>query len=163
MSTKWTADETSVLAEMWLCGSSSPEIAQVLGRTRHAVMGRVNKTGLMKRQQTGLMQPCDEATSRAGVDAQIGGPIAGCSHRHRVERVVMAMVADGRQSHRLASIAGVSQKLVDAVSTELSVSHLWPANDGPPQEWWQEGQIRVDADLIRLAKAVAYEDASNAA
>lgn len=65
----WTPDRKDTLRRMWIEGRSSREIAEALGDvTRNAVMGMVNRMGLMGNEaHNALIRPTSGACKPAGV------------------------------------------------------------------------------------------------
>jgi GcrA cell cycle regulator len=47
----WTDEETALLARLWGEGHSGAEIGRRLGKTRNAVLGRVHRDGLPRREE----------------------------------------------------------------------------------------------------------------
>lgn len=141
--TGWTREQGALLAEMWLCGMTSVDIASVTGRTRAAVMGRVNRTGLMKRQGEGVM-PKGTPVQQVALGIAITFPdITGMnrtpSRKDDVASVILAMVADGRRSRRIHSITGLPREVVRDVADALESSGKWPRKGGPEVAWWAHG------------------------
>jgi len=157
MNVKWSDTERAMLAEMWLCGVSSVDIAPAIGRSRDAVMGRINKSGLMGRQGKGLMHPCGMDAQRAGVDACLADYDAnrrGDDYRD-VCRVFLAMVASGRDGAALAEVSGVPEQRVAAIAGAFEDTRVWRARSGPPASWWTSGPTAVIEDLQRVAAGIA--------
>ena len=60
----WTPDQTAQLKTLWLEGKSSGQIADKFGVTRNAVIGKLNRGGLMganRNYQTHVVRPADPA------------------------------------------------------------------------------------------------------
>lgn len=164
MGTRWSQSDKDMLREMWLCGLSSGEIARVLGRGRHAVMGAVERNGLMKRQGQGVTRPSPSGIARQAVEAALAeyGTGRGDADYDLVCRAVLALVADGRRSRRAAAIAGVHPRTMRRIGQALDQG-LWPPCGGPPAAWWEEGLSRVRRDLRALAHDMARREWANAA
>ncbi len=43
----WTDERIAILEEMWCAGRSAREVAEILGVTRNAVIGKANRMGLV--------------------------------------------------------------------------------------------------------------------
>jgi hypothetical protein len=52
VSKEWTGDEIETIKSLWISGIGSPKIAEKIGRTRNAVMGKLNRLGLLHKNQT---------------------------------------------------------------------------------------------------------------
>ena len=143
MSERWSPTEIGMLTEMWLCGASSRAIAQVLPRTRNAVMGRVDKSGLMGWGGDGVMPRGTDAGQAARIVTasfrDVMGRSRNSSGHDDVCAVILAMVADGRRSRRTAEISGVPVGEVDRVSAILDDAGLWTLRGAPPMTWWERG------------------------
>lgn len=50
-SNRWTPGEIAVLKNLWWCKTAS-ELADILGKTRNAVIGKVHRIGLPKTRET---------------------------------------------------------------------------------------------------------------
>lgn len=151
---RWTPEEDRILSEMWLCGISSTGVGTVIGRTRNAVMGRVNKTGLMGRQGRGIMPTgiCDGKV-RMGIETMypqiFDRPrLPGVSDD--VAAVVLAFVASGRECRPVHHVAGVTEIVANEVEACMTDLGIWPRGGCPKPEWWTEGHsaIRRDVDMI---------------
>lgn len=46
--TTWTAGEVALVESLWMHGASATEIAERIGTTRSAVLGKINRLGLLK-------------------------------------------------------------------------------------------------------------------
>lgn len=161
----WSKVHDAMLVEMWLTGAKSGTIGRVIGRSRDAVMGRINRCGLMKKQRTGMFGTCDLEIVRTAVESgmlDFAKEYDGENYR-QVFRIVLAMVADGRNSKRLVEITGSDASAIDVVSDALNASKLWPENGGPPEMWWAEGKTVVRADIMHLSNSVLIERQANAA
>jgi GcrA cell cycle regulator len=60
----WPHGKSEALRRMWLDGATSGQIAQALGVTRNAVLGRIRRMGLMGRRER-VVAPKPAAEARA--------------------------------------------------------------------------------------------------
>ena len=143
MSERWSPTEVGMLTEMWLCGASSRAISQILPRTRNAVMGRVDKSGLMGWGGDGVMPRDTDTRTAARLVTESFEDLMGrprtADDMDDVCAVILAMVADGRRSRRIAQISGVSPTETARVSAILDDTELWTLRGAPPAAWWQRG------------------------
>lgn len=152
----WTDVETGMLTEMWLCGMPSGEIAGVLPRTRHSIMGKVDRSGMMKRKGEGVM-PRGLTASRVAIGVAVMFPeILGRNRRSGpvddVCAVVLAMVANGRRCRRLPAITGLCIEDVRRVDALLTGSGAWPRHAGPPATWWIDGAPAMRRTVESVAR-----------
>lgn len=165
MRSKWSAVDIAMLNEMWLCGMTSTDIAAILGRPRHAVMGRIDRSGLMGRQGDGIVRPCSADAARHAVNVAIVDYGTGRGDRRYdlTCRIVLALVADGRRSRRVAAVSGVDPHTVRHVLDALDRVGLWPRRGAPPARWWTDGVSRMRRDIRMLTLDMGSKEWAHAA
>lgn len=141
--TPWSHVERDTLAQMWLCGCRSPRIAETLGRSRSAVMGRIGKDGLMGRRATGVAgSHLPMAALRRLVDDTMRDLLGRARRRGAADdvcAVMVAMAAVGRDAALIDAAARTDQTVVESVRRALGETGAWPEREGPPPQWWTVG------------------------
>lgn len=56
---KWSADETAQLRKLWTSGATGAAIEKKLGRTRDAVLGKIRRLGLVRKEVAEHAGPYD--------------------------------------------------------------------------------------------------------
>ena len=125
-----------------------------MGRTRNAVMGRINKDGLMGAKGSGMMSTAPIATKKAVVEAMIPDVIEvglpDDTDTIGTLRIVLAMVADGRTSRRIRAISGQDIRDCRLVNKAMNETGIWNGR-GPSPKWWETGGTAMVHDVTRIA------------
>jgi len=149
----WTDHEKRTLREMWLAGRRSNEIARSLGdRTRNAVMGMVNRLGLMGRKEpapavlggdfvTVYMEALDRLAP-LGRDEVLGWdddnePI---ETRHLLDihedvAFLMSVILHGRDPETIAQTYEVPLPEAVRLLRRLHSTGLWRDGERRPKHW----------------------------
>lgn len=148
----WTDHEKRTLREMWLAGRRSNEIARSLGgRTRNAVMGMVNRLGLMGRKEPApavlggdFVTVYTEALDRLaplGRDEVLGWdddePI---ETRHLLDihedvAFLMSVILHGKDPETIAQTYEVSLPEAVRLLRRLHSTGLWRDGEQRPKHW----------------------------
>jgi hypothetical protein len=152
----WTKDKETVLESMWLWGHSSEKIAQVLPEfTRNAVMGKLNRLGLMGRKGEYLHKiKLESEINREDVEdfiQEILNETPDFSDQtHLYLGVALTSIFAGRDA------GGISEKLrlplskVEKVLKAYDSKGIWKEGHPPPLEWWKDnhGNMAMILDAI---------------
>lgn len=65
MRTQWTQERCEKLERLWTAGMSATNIGVTLGLTRGAVLGKLDRLGLLRRGGVMRAKVCNTATSDA--------------------------------------------------------------------------------------------------
>lgn len=145
----WNQSETEALQEMWLAGVDIHKIAKKLGRNTESLKGKISRLKLNRKHGKGLMfNEKHEAEIRKAIDTTFRDVFGRQriylkAHVHQkpdqIRAILLAMLADGRESQRIQKLVQVDQDLVDAVDNELSEQKLWIKGPVPDPLWWNKG------------------------
>lgn len=161
---RWTDEERNTLRRRWLAGDTSRAIAAAIpGVTRHAVMGMVNRMGLMGLQ--GADRPTSKPPAPAAVDpdaaldawcdawTEVRAAVAhmGCDQRAHEGEVIehlldldqpmtflVVAARSGRHVPTLQVICGPQgggNDDVDDLIVRLGASGVWPEGAPVPERW----------------------------
>lgn len=112
---EWTDERTQTLTTMWKAGHSASEIAEEIGTTRNAILGRIFKLGLSRK-------PGAERKAQLAQAAQkmVAKPMEAPLRAPTVKRVTNAVwsLPDGK---RRAAFARRSAKAARAALMEMYV------------------------------------------
>ena len=152
----WTPERSDALEQMWLWGISSGSIASNLGgMTRNAVMGRLNRAGLMGRGGERL----GAEINGAKVDKQaLKDVVAELLHedydgRKAVHWHALVAVTSLLVGHRENVLAHALEVNIEAIRHSLDSMHqtgVWKREEHPPSAWWhhEEGWMAFMLDMM---------------
>lgn len=169
---KWTQDERRTLSDMWLAGRSSSEIAANLkGRTRDAVMGMVNRLGLMGRARSGAQAAALDFHSvymtaldhlkPLGRDETLmwnadGSDLVATHHLldiHGDVAFLMTVILHGRDPAAIALAYEVTEAEAATRLRRLNDTGLWRDGEPRPVHWNQVARtpqiLIMDAMVLR--------------
>lgn len=162
----WTPERADSLEQMWLWGIHSTSIAHNLGEvTRNAVMGRINRSGLMGRGGERLGRELsgaviDRDAAREAVETLLH---EGCDegrsmHRHALVAVSCLLV--GKAPSNIAKALGMDRHLVEASITALHDTDVWRHGEPPPAAWWhhEEGAMAFMLDMMAADGMILLSD-----
>jgi hypothetical protein len=159
----WTEDRLDRLQTMWLAGVGSGGIATVLAPIgRNAVMGKINRLGLMGRKGDGAMADASddevrlklaEILAEAAARNDDGSPRAlGMEDELAVAQTAIMV---GRRSPRLVTLSCPDPERARAIVARMDETGIWPADRGPPARWFSDPETSDSAcflvDLMVLA------------
>ena len=158
----WSEERLDRLRTMWLAGVGSGGIAEVLAPIgRNAVMGKVNRLGLMGRKGEGAMAHATDQEVRLRISEILAESAArtedGSPRAIGVEdelAVVQTAILVGRRSPRLVALACPDPVQAAAIVARMNETGIWPEDQGPPAKWFAEsgsGDERFLVDLMVLA------------
>jgi hypothetical protein len=159
----WTEERLDRLQTMWLAGVGSGGIAEVLAPIgRNAVMGKINRLGLMGRKGEGAMADASDDEVRlklAGILAEAAARNDDGSPRalgmEDELAVVQTAIMVGRRSPRVAALSCPDPARAGAIIARLDETGIWPEDRGPPAGWFVERESAESAcflvDLMVLA------------
>jgi len=159
----WTKDRLDRLQTMWLAGVGSNGIASVLAPIgRNAVMGKINRLGLMGRKGEGAMADASddeirlklaEILAEAAARDEDGSPRAlGMEDELAVAQTAIMV---GRRSPRLVTLSCPDPDTARAIVARMDETGIWPEDRGPPASWFSDPGTTESAcflvDLMVLA------------
>lgn len=158
----WNDEKKFALETMWLWGVSSSGIAASLDMQRNAVMGKVNRLGLMGRggERLGM------ANAQSGLDQRdvaqavadlIGEPYDPSRRVHLNAAVTVAALFTGRHADMVGSTVGQPAASVEQAFDDLHETGVWRRGKPPPNAWWhhQEGQMAFLLDMMASSGVIA--------
>lgn len=148
----WTDEARGLLGTMWAMGRSSREIATALatGVSRNAVMGMVNRLGLM-----GLGRPTPaRLQAMRRVSALFEEPFSMSAPLHR-EALLTLMTSRTRSAADLSTRSGVS--LADCERFLARLPLVWPSCSSVPSRWsgGLEGNLAFILDMAVVSGRLA--------
>ena len=159
----WTEDRLDRLQTMWLAGVGSNGIASVLAPIgRNAVMGKINRLGLMGRKGEGAMADASddeirlklaEILAEAAARDEDGSPRAlGMEDELAVAQTAIMV---GRRSPRLVTLSCPDPDRARAIIARMDETGIWPEDREPPASWFSDPGTTESAcflvDLMVLA------------
>jgi len=174
--TFWTEDRLDRLQTMWLAGVGSADIATVLEPiSRNAVMGRLNRLGLMGRKGEGAMASASddeirlkiaEILAEASARYEDGSPRALGMEDELA--VIQTAILVGRRSPRVISLSCTDTAKAKAIVARMGETGIWPEDRGPPAGWFSDPDttgsacflvdVMVLAGIFRKATGVGDEE-----
>lgn len=154
--TVWTEDRLSRLQTMWLAGVGSAGIATVLSPiSRNAVMGRLNRLGLMGRKGEGAMADASDHEVRLKVAEILAEAAArdedGSPRALGMEdelAVVQTAIMVGRRSPRVISLSCTDPAKASAIVARMDETGIWPEDREPPAGWFCDPETTESAGFL---------------
>lgn len=153
----WTDDRIDILRRMWAEGSASGDIARAIGKTRNAVMGKIDRLGLIgdKGKAAPSESPPERRTPafcRTEAIAYIE-PLCGeydeTNLLHRLMIVTIAAACGKREHSLLSEQTGLDASEVSQCLNLLDASGVWPATEGHPEDWaCEQGNAMLLIDVM---------------
>lgn len=142
--TFWSEDRLERMRTMWLAGVGSGEIASLMPPiTRNAVMGKINRLGLMGRKGAGAMADATDNEIRLKLAELLAEAAAhhddGSPRALGIEdelAVIQTAIMVGRRSPRIAELACPDRSRGQSIVSRLDV--IWPADGEPPAAWFDD-------------------------
>ena len=168
----WNPQELETMQSMWLDGKGSGQIAKVIGRTRNAVMGMINRQGLMGAKGRGMAEaeprpapsPKPTIRSQSHIDAEraeilkrdIAKIYFGEANEDDIEIIQIlaaAVVFETVDPERLASLMAIDEEITTKVRDDMISAGLWTSNSpGDLQRYeGKEGYLQF------ILEAMLYE------
>lgn len=160
----WTDEEKNTLRTLWLSGSGSGDIARHLGSvSRNAVMGMINRLGLMGRQGT---EPKPEETSavpppipvqtlpqsdaRTLVEEAFDEPYDQRQPGHLSGLVAMAAIIVSRDAAAVSEATGLRLDTSTTVLGMIDDAGVWREGEMPPRYWIdpKSGTVAFVMDML---------------
>lgn len=162
---KWTPQAVDTLESMWLWGHSSGTISTILEfPSRNAVMGKVNRLGLMKRGGEYLgARMVGAQVDVAAVETELADFTgAAFDWDDPVCRALMVQMICLFVGQHANSVAEASERPVEEIAEVLEAMDAtgsWKAGEQPPTAWWhaREGNIAFLLDAMVTAGLIACE------
>lgn len=166
---KWTPQAIDTLESMWLWGYSSGAISTILEfPSRNAVMGKINRLGLMKRggeylrgrmvgAQVNVTAVESELADLTGAAFDWDDPVC------RALMVQMMCLFVGRHADCVAEAINRPADEIRQVLKEMDAAGSWKSGERPPAAWWQakEGNMAFLLDAMVAARLIACEQRKN--
>lgn len=168
----WTDEDKNTLRTLWLAGRGSGDIARHLGTvSRNAVMGMINRLGLMGRQGTepapdaGMvsetaapvdLQTLPESDARTLAEEAFGEPYDQRRPGHLSALVTLAAVIVGRDPAAVAQATGLHPGTSATVLAMIDDAGVWRADEMPPRHWIdpRSGTVSFVMDMLVVEGAV---------
>lgn len=162
---KWTPQTVDTLETMWLWGHSSGTIASTLGfPSRNAVMGKLNRLGLMKRGGDYLGARLVGAQVDTAVVERELADLTGSAFdwKDRMDRSLMVQMISLFVGQHAQTIADAIDRPVEEVAeilVAMDSAGSWRFGERPPAIWWdeKEGNMAFLLDAMVTAGLIAFE------
>lgn len=162
-----TEEEKDAVLQMWGWGISSVKIANAIGVTRNAVMGRINKIGFIGKKgfyldkvRHGCLIDHEEMRKDALSLIYEEGVFDEENRLHRNSLVALAALYLGRDEAHVAKAVGLSIDLVRKANDDLHQSGAWRIGEAPNWEWWDKGGRSMSFlfDIMASTGLIAISD-----
>lgn len=162
---KWTAEAIDTLETMWLWGHSSGTIAHVLAfPSRNAVMGKLNRLGLMRRGGEYVGARLAGAKIDLTIMTQELEGLTQSKFRwaDATDRALMIHMTALFVGHDAETIAAAINRPLDEVArvvTAMDTTGVWKIGTKPPAKWWDnvEGNTAFLLDAMTTAGLIQFE------
>ena len=152
----WTPEHAWTLEQMWLWGIPSGVISRNMGNlTRNAVMGRVNRAGLMGRGGERLGRELEGAEIdpeglRETAAELMREPYDAGNALHRHAEIAVACLLVGHSVRAVAKATGHDRGRVEATIAAMHERGVWKDGEAPPSAWWhhEEGRMAFMLDMM---------------
>ena len=162
----WDEETLNALKDMWLWGHNSRTISETLKwPTRNAVMGKLNRSGMMKRGGERIGSTLDDPYIDQDIMLEelatiTGGPIDWSSMVDRILVVQMTALMVGRYAKPIAEALDQDESQVEEALDLMEKAGTWRQGESPPAVWWkgQEGNVAILLDAMVAAGEIAFVD-----
>tara|TARA_Y100001947_G_C10247321_1_gene264301 strand:- start:250 stop:843 length:594 start_codon:yes stop_codon:yes gene_type:complete len=162
----WTPQNIDTLETMWLWGHSSRTISEVLEfPTRNAVMGKINRLGLMKRGGEYVGAQLQGAQLDISIIQQEleGLTQSDFSWNDPTDRALMVQMGALLVGHHAETVSAAIGKPLPEVAQTMEAMHrtgVWRKGEKPPSKWWEnkEGNVAFLLDAMVTAGIIVFED-----
>lgn len=156
MTINWTQEDIDIMRTLWAQGKSSRDISNELPcqPTRNAVMGKLNRLGLM-----GLGKPTQERLDAIKKVSEIlDAPFFMGDPLHKETLLTLMSDTAGRNPDSLSLASGVSKDLCQCFLNRLP--KVWPISEPMPARWDNglEGKFAFIIDMAIIQGR--YEEVS---
>jgi len=162
----WTPQNIDTLETMWLWGHSSRTISEVLEfPTRNAVMGKINRLGLMKRggEYVGARlqgAQLDISIIEQELEELTQSDFDWDDATDRALMVHMAALLVGQDPETVATAISKPLSQVSHTMAAMHATGVWRKGEKPPAKWWdnKEGNVAFLLDALVTAGIIIFED-----
>lgn len=161
----WTPQTIDTLETMWLWGHSSNTIAATLGfPSRNAVMGKLNRLGLMKRGGDYLGArligaKIDMVVVETELADLTGSAFDWADRMDRTLMVQMISLFVGQDARSVAAAIDHPVSEVAEILVAMDSTGSWKFGERPPAIWWndKEGNMAFLLDAMVTAGLIAFD------
>ena len=162
----WNEQAIDTLEAMWLWGHNSRTISDILEfPTRNAVMGKLNRQGLMRRggerigaHMKDVLLESDEFIKKIEELTQ-----DSYDWDDQVDRALTVLLASLTIGQNAETLAYALERPLDEIASVLSAidkTGVWPIGKAPPAKWWhnREGNLALLLDAMVCAGLLVFEE-----
>lgn len=155
----WSEERKEMLRRLWKARRTSGEIAKQLGGvSRNAVMGMVNRLGLMGKGGSNVPHPTLGEAKNLLAEV-LGVPYDHEEAGHDEVLVAIAGAMCGRDAECIAHCLRMSKGRIDAVLARFHETGVWVAEAPTPDAWFdgRTGNVAMAMDSMVAAGRIRRE------